>query len=309
MKDLKASIIIVNFNTGEYLRNCIEGILKGNTDILEKIVIVDNNSSDNSLQSIKSFSDKLLVVKNNLNLGFAKACNIGAQKCNSEFLIFLNPDTIVDIQQLQKTLKFIEENPQKKIGVCGVRQINEYGETSRHCCKHPNILNFISLSIGLHKILKNSSHVMEAWNHDSSRNVEHVIGSCYFIRNKIFKELNGFDERFYLYYEDLDLSTRVRLAGWNIYYYADAKIQHFCGGSSRNVVDIRLFRSIQSKIIFIDKYYGPLQGFFLFLVSITFEFFIRTTLSILKLDISEAKNVFSGFILLITWSRSFFLKK
>jgi GT2 family glycosyltransferase len=297
---MSISIVIVNFNTGHRLQECISGLLKEESQHIEKIVIIDNDSTDSS-EIISTNDNKILLIKNTINIGFASACNQAALGLKSEFILFLNPDTIMRPIDVEMIDKFLSSSEAKRIGAYGVQQFGESSEISRHCCRFPTVLHFIFLSLGWTRIFPKLGHVMSYWDHKSSRKVDHVIGSCYAIRTTLFHTLNGFDERFFLYYEDLDLSKRVVQKGWDIFYDSSVSIAHFCGASSKNVPVQRTFRSLQSKLLYVQKHQGQLQYYFLLLVNIVLELPLRSIFFGFTLKFRSLFNNLHAFLLLIFW--------
>ena len=296
----KISIVIVNYNTGKQLENCLESIHRSPCHVLDKVVVIDNDSKDGSADFLKQ-QDKIILISNQENLGFGKACNQGAALISADYVLFLNPDTIISSDAMLALVGRLSAADNKKIAVCGLKQVDQNNNVSRHCCDFPNLTNFLSRSVGITSIFPRLGHVLGNWDHLNSREVNHVIGSCYAIRRDVFEGLNGFDERFFLYYEDLDLSKRVAMAGWSIHYHADHHLQHFCGGSSKKVPVVRLFRSLQSKIIYADKHLGATQAYLLLTVNVLFELPIRCLLCILSLSPSNLKSTIFAFTLLLNW--------
>ena len=297
---MSISIVIVNFNTGSRLQECISGLVKVESHHIEKIVIVDNDSKDGS-EKISTNNNKILMIKNKSNIGFASACNQAALGLKSDIILFLNPDTVMRPIDVEMIDKFFSSSGAKNIGVYGVQQLGESSEISRHCCRFPTVLHFIFLSLGCTKIFPKLGHVMSYWDHKSSRKVDHVIGSCYAIRTSLFHNLNGFDERFFLYYEDLDLSKRVVEKGWDIFYDSSVSIAHFCGASSKNVPVQRTFRSLQSKLLYVQKHQGQSHFYFLLFVNLVLELPLRSIFFAFTLKFRSLFNNFHAFLLLIFW--------
>lgn len=296
----KLSIVIVNYNTGKLLENCLESIYRTPCDVIDNVVVVDNDSKDRSADFLRQ-QNKITLISNQENLGFGHACNQGAALINADYILFLNPDTIISSEAMSAIVGRLSAADNKKIAVCGLKQVDQDNNVSRHCCDFPTLTNFLSRSVGITSIFPSLGHVLSNWDHLNSREVNHVIGSCYAIRRDVFEDMNGFDERFFLYYEDLDLSKRVVTAGWSIYYHSDHILQHCCGGSSKKVPVVRLFRSLQSKLLYADKHLGSTQAYLLLTVNVLFELPIRCLLSILSLSPSNLKSTVFAFTLLLNW--------
>jgi GT2 family glycosyltransferase len=248
-------IVIVNWNSGEQLKQCLLSIDSADcTEFsLRGVVVVDNGSTDASMAAIFE-SAEVTLIRAGVNLGFAKACNLGASKLRSEFLLFLNPDARVFRDSLAMSLRFMQRPENSQVGIVGVQLLDEFGEISRHCTRFPNAGNFIAHSVGLDRIDPTLYHFMSEWNHATTRKVDHVIGAFFLVRRSVYDALGGFDERFFVYLEDLDFSYRAMQLGWSSAYIAEAQAFHAGGGSSRQVKAKALFYSIRSRLLYSYKH-------------------------------------------------------
>lgn len=259
----KVDIVIVNWNAGAQLRDCVNslGDLVRSPPCHGAVVVVDNGSTDDSLKFLETYGNSVLLLKNKANRGFARACNQGAQAGYSQYILFLNPDTRIESNTVSQVLDFMRSSAGTRVAVCGVKTVNAHDATWRTCTRLPTARMFAIESLGLDRVFPFfTSHFMREWDHLTSADVEHVIGAFYFIRRSVFEEVGGFDERFFVYLEDLDLSWRVSAAGWGIRYLAEPQIFHQGGGVSRQVKAARLFYSLRSKLLFARKHFS-LVGF------------------------------------------------
>ncbi len=293
-------IIIVNWNTENLIRECINSINQNSDGLISQIIVVDNDSSDSSDVAIEGMS-KVKLIKLQENLGFAKACNIGSGYSKSKYLLFLNPDTLIYPGVFARVFAFMEHNDNSRVGICGVQQINRDGDVSRHSATLPTLYNFIYLTLGLNHIFPKLGHVMKYWHHKDSRQVDHVIGSFYFIRRKIFDKVQGFDERFFMYLEDLDLSCRVKKMGWQIMYLSDVNIKHYAGGSSQKLKARRLFYSLRSRLLYVEKHFGKKEFFIIFILIFSLELLIRLLQSLFRFSFASFKETWIGFWHLAIW--------
>jgi GT2 family glycosyltransferase len=252
-------IIIVNWNSGDYLFECLSSINNSNNeDInLQNVVIVDNASSDNSLSKIDNFDLPTKVIHNKVNLGFGKACNIGAAESTADFLLMLNPDSKIFDKSLSCPVRFLTQETNSNIGIVGIKIIDDNNNVSRNCARFPSAINIINYSLGLDKLFPKLflTHFMSEWDHLDSCEVDQVMGSFLLIRGEVFKKLKGYDERFFVYYEDLDLSLRAKLNGYKSYYLSTCQIYHKGGGVSDQVKAKRLFYSQDSKLQYSKKHF------------------------------------------------------
>lgn len=295
-------IIIVNWNAGQQLRDCLESIVSAglNGFTLGRVVVVDNGSCDGSLDGLGSLSLPLNIIRNPVNRGFGAACNQGAAVCDARNLLFLNPDTELFDNSLVVPLTFMEDAANSAVGICGIQLADERGGVAYTCARFPSLRRFWVQAIGLNKFpkMKGSGVHMDDWDHLSTKSVDHVIGAFFFMRRSVFKALNGFDERFFVYLEDVDLSLRAKQAGWDTVYLADAQAFHAGGGTSRQVKAARLFYSLRSRLLYGFKHFSLWQAWVLLGVTLLVEPFSRSVFSLLRSGVREVRNTWSGYSML-----------
>ena len=192
-------VIIVNWNAGVQLRSCLlslENTVK-NCFELNRVVIVDNASTDGSADGLEQISLPIEIIRNSENRGFAAACNQGAKGSEAEYLLFLNPDTRLFPASLEKAIKFMEEPEQSDVGILGIQLLDENGRVSRSCARFPSANQFLSKMLGLNRLFPNlfNDHFMVEWDHSYTRQVDQVIGR-FSLYVGCFDEMHGFDERF-----------------------------------------------------------------------------------------------------------------
>lgn len=296
-------IIIVNWNAGRQLYECLKSIQDTASEHVNvaKVIVIDNASTDDSLEGLTDLDIPLKVIRNKMNRGFGAACNQGALESTSDYVLFLNPDTILFEESLRGPLKVMNEDIDKELGVCSIQLIDEKGNTHRSCCRFPTVRHFLNRITGLATVNNKlfSTHFMTDWDHKETAYVDHVIGAFYFIRTELFKKLNGFDERFFVYMEDLDLSYRVAQTGKKILYLAEYNAFHKGGGTSEQVRATRLFYSIRSRLFYIMKHYRVLPTIVLLLATLVIEPISRVALAAFKRSISDVKEVFKAYTMLI----------
>ncbi|WP_223254614.1 glycosyltransferase family 2 protein [Pectobacterium peruviense] len=299
---MRTSIVIVNWNSGEQLLDCVNSIFKYGMDYADKIIVVDNNSTDDSISYLPKNEEKLDVILSDTNLGFGKACNLGASNLKSDFILFLNPDAKLLEDTLRKTMEFMTSQfaKDKKIAVCGVRLNNEVGLVQKCCTYFPSLITYFGHSTGLSKLFpKKFPYIfMHDFDHLSSREVNHCIGAYYFMRRDVFEELEGFDERFFVYLEDLDLSLRISNAGWKVYYYSEATAFHKGGGTSEKVKALRLFYSLQSRITYSFKHFSKVDALWVVFLTMFVEPFSRLIFAISHFSKQETKDTLLGYQML-----------
>ncbi len=257
----KISIIIVTYHNEDTIRECINSILDKNFNDIE-IIIVDNSNNNKTFNVIKSIkSKKILVIKPEKNLGFAKGCNLGAKNAHGEYLMFLNPDAIFLNNVCLHLKTFLEKKD--KCAIVGPQIINYINKNIEKTCRNlPNFLTLILQSFGLDKY--SGYYILNHFSHKETKQVEQIIGACLFIKRKIFNKLNGFDERFFIYFEEVDLCKRTLESGYKIYFYPQAKISHLSGFSCENINVLKkmIIQFRKSRKLYFEKHFGALGKFY-----------------------------------------------
>ncbi|PYT03368.1 MAG: glycosyltransferase family 2 protein [Acidobacteria bacterium] len=295
-------VIIVNWNAGEQLRQCLEAIAatKRRDVDLRSIVVVDNGSSDSSLEGIDRIRLPTRIVLNNSNRGFAAACNQGAKDSTADYLLFLNPDTRVQRNALTDPIQFMEKEENERIGVLGIQLVDERGRVTRTCARFPTVGRFVAKMIGLDRALPKlfPPHFMTEWDHADSRAVDQVMGAYFLIRCSLFKELGGFDERFFVYFEEVDLTVRARRKGWSTFYLSNVQTYHRGGGVTEQVKARRLFYSLRSRVLYGYKHFGRWKGTLLMLTTLFIEPFSRLTRAAARRSPAELVQTVHAYALL-----------
>jgi len=299
---MSIDIIIVNWNAGEQLHACLQSIKSASTSgfRVDRVVVVDNGSNDGSLIGIESLSLPIKIIRNSINRGFGAACNQGAEDCESQYVLFLNPVTILYESSLVVPLTFMNDEANKNVGICGIQLVDENRHITRTCARFPNFARFAAQSIGISKIpgFTGSAVHMADWDHSSNNSVDHVIGAFYLIRRSVFETLKGFDERFFVYLEDIDLSYRANELGWQVMYLTGAQAFHAGGGTSRAVLARRLFYSLRSRLLFGFKHFPLWQAWVLLGITLIVEPLSRSIFSLLRGGLRDVNNTWSGYCML-----------
>lgn len=251
--------VIVNWNSGQQLEQCIASVRAHGGALVGRCVVVDNGSGDGSTDFLAQAPD-VDLVKTGRNLGFGRACNLGAARGASPFLLFLNPDARLMAGSLEAAHARMQAPGNGPVGIVGVQLIGEDGQVQRTCAHAPTPGRLIAKSFGLTAFVKRWDVHMSTWDHADTRKVDHVMGAFFLIRRELFVELGGFDERFFVYLEDLDLSVRAAQAGFSTIYLADAQAFHKGGGVSEQVKAHRLFYSLRSRTQYAFKHFPPLSA-------------------------------------------------
>ena len=264
------SIIIVNYNVKHFLAQCLTSILNSIDNHLKvEIIVVDNASVDGSFPFLENkFGDKVTFIRNEKNVGFGKACNIGLVKAKGEFVLFLNPDTLIPPGTLENCIEQMRTQHSENVAALGVKIIDGGGnflpESKRSL---PSVWNSFCKMSGLASLFPKYS-LMGGYNltflpDNEVAQVEALCGAFMLVRKNILDEIGGFDEQFFMYGEDLDLCKRIKERGKTILYYPNVHIVHFKGESQKSK-DFRYYRQFYSAMsIYADKHFSIVLSFLL----------------------------------------------
>lgn len=238
---MDVSIIIVNYCTSDLVIDCVNSIYDKTSTVSYEIIIVDNNSGDNSAEKLsREFGDKVILVKSDVNLGFGKANNLGAEYANGEYLFLLNPDTVLMNDAVGILHKFISNN--QNAGIAGGNLYSPEGKpTPSFCMKFDDLrlekkrAAWSSWLSGKFKskLLHNSSDRIKEFNYsDYPQKVAYVFGADIMIKKSLFLEIGGFDPDFFMYAEEEEMSWRITEKGFSVYSVPQAKIIHLEGAAT-----------------------------------------------------------------------------
>lgn len=300
-------IVVVNWNAGAQIRTCIDSIAKYGSGLVNKTIVVDNGSVDGSDESVEGLPN-VTLIRTGTNLGFGKACNLGAQQAKSEFILFLNPDAALYVDTLVKVLAYMQDAANSKVGICGVQLLDEAGHVSRSCSRFPSVFGFSVHAAGLVHFAPFLGHSMAEWDHESTRIVDHVIGAFFMVRKKVFNQLGGFDEQFFVYLEDLDFSLRARHAGWRSVYIAESQAFHAGGGTSNQVKARRLFYSLRSRVLYAFKHFSLPGALLVLIATLLLEPVTRMAYALLRRSWSAVSETWAGYVMLWRWLPQWVLK-
>lgn len=241
---MKLSIVILNYNVRYFLELALKSVHAAISEIEAEIIVVDNNSSDGSCEMVKAMFPKVILIENKENFGFSKGNNIGVNAAKGEYLCILNPDTVVAEDTFTKLLEFADNKQQ--LGIVGCRLMNGSGlflpESKR---------NIPTVSVSLKKILGNpDKYYATQLSHESQGEVDILVGAFMLIKKSVYNAVGGFDEDYFMYGEDIDLSYKVLTSGYKNYYFGDTTIIHFKGESTLKDRD------------YARRFYGAMQIFY-----------------------------------------------
>jgi len=251
----KVSTIIVTCNSGRYLSDCLTSLAAATDDMDHELIVSDNHSTDNSLKIVNDVFPSAVIIRNSQNFGFGKACNVGARNASGEFLLFLNPDMVVDRDAIGSLRKAIQS--EAKAGLVSGRLRFPNGSFQPTCRNLPTIGNLVFSrgSILTKATARDGANKYTLGDFPEVTEVPAVAGSMLMVRLSLFRQLGGFDERYFMYMEDTDLSRRATEAGYvNLFVPTAGAIHHWGKGSTTSKIK-RKWRHHTSVLKYFFKYH------------------------------------------------------
>ncbi|HSM56420.1 MAG TPA: glycosyltransferase family 2 protein [Candidatus Sulfomarinibacteraceae bacterium] len=252
------SIIIVNWNTGELLRQCLESIAASCAPLpyaqLE-LFVVDNASTDGSQRAATApYPFTVTLIENDRNVGFAQANNQAIDRACGQFILLLNPDTEVRPGALATLVRFLEQYP--TAGAVGPRLLNGDGSLQTSCYPAPTLSGELFRLFHLDAFVPHGSYHMETWNQDAPREVEALLGACLLVRREVLDQVGLLDKEYFMYSEEIDLCYRIRRGGWTIHWVPQAEVVHYGGQSTRLVAAEMFLQLYRGKLLYFRKNSG-----------------------------------------------------
>lgn len=242
------SVIIVTYNSEEYIIKCIKSLKNQNYKNIE-ILLVDNNSKDKTLDKIKKFYS-VKIILNKRNEGFASACNKAILKSRGDYILIINPDVFVRKDTLGKLVNHLNKN--NDVGIVGCKLINLDGSLQYSCRRFPHLpVHFLKMLFP--KLKSVSSYLMLDRDHSIVQEVDWLLGAFLFIRKRVFEQIGLLDQKFFIYFEDTDICHRAKEAGWKIIYYPHAIATHVYRQASHKILSKEFFHHLRSMLIYYGK--------------------------------------------------------
>ncbi|RJP29448.1 MAG: glycosyltransferase family 2 protein [Candidatus Omnitrophota bacterium] len=274
---IKLSIIIPNWNSEEYILDCLKSIHNNCQVQPFETIIVDNASSDNSVKLITGLYPEIRLIQNNDNLGFTKAVNMGIDNARGEIILLLNNDTVVINKAIDKMYGFLRENEQ--IAAVSCQFLNPDKTIQRSCMNFPGPGAIFFHGTILNELFKNNPFVkkyfMHGWDHNTTCRIDQPPAACLMTRKEVFKKIGLFDENFYLYFSDVDWCKRLKENGLAVYFLSDCQIIHLCGASTKKINMFKFWH--RDRFNYVKKHFNR----FIFLV---YVIVISLTLIIKKIS-------------------------
>lgn len=258
----EVSIVIVNYNVCDLLRNCLKSIV--DQDVAAEIIVVDNASSDKSVQMVREEFSLVHLIVNEHNSGFSAANNQGMDNSTAARILLLNPDTEMEPGSLRKILDF--GKAQGPHTIFGPQLLNSDGSLQKSAWKKPSFWDMFCEALFLHKLFAVSEYTDEKFQSEFQAGM--LSGAAIMLTRELYLRVGGLDPRLF-WMEDADFATRVSKSGGKVIYYPEAKIIHHSGQSSKRNLKTAISNQLISKL----KYYKKHQGTFVMLVASLFCFF------------------------------------
>lgn len=298
-------IIIVNRNSGNYLYDCLASInVADKTDFsLLRVCVVDDASTDGSLSQPEYINFPIQIIRNANHRGYGASCNRAAEGSKADYLLFLNTDTCLTAHSLTGPMLYMEQPENMREAIVGIKLLDKSGEVSRSCARFPTVGQYFVMMFGLDRLFPSvfRSHLMKDWDHLNAQEVDQVIGAFMLMRRSVFEKLGGYDERFFVYMEDLDLSLRACQMGMKSKYLNVPYAYHMGGGTSKKVRAESLFFNLRSRIQYGFKHFSLAGAIFLALGTIFIEPLMRLAFSVTRRSMVDLKTTLHAYAKLWHW--------
>ena len=255
---MNVSLAIINYNSRDKLRKCLDTLPEVVRGEPYRVLVIDNASSDGSATMVsRRYGKRFEVIANKANLGFGRAVNQALDKTSSDCLLVLNADIEVEEGAIEALVDFMERTPDA--GVAGGKLLDSAGEVQSSCRTFYNATVIMMRRTPLGWFLPKSNaereHLMLDWDHNSERKVDWLQGACLMLRRETMEQVGGMDERFFLYFEDVDLAKRVAEAGKGVYYVPQARFTHqYRRGSHGGLFNLERLHHLNSALRYLNKH-------------------------------------------------------
>lgn len=250
------SIIIVTWNSQEFIEKCLQSILEAKGSIDLETIVVDNASQDGTIKIIEKFKPEVRLISNQTNFGYARGNNQGIDVAKGEYILLLNPDVELQKNTLSLMLDFMEKH--QEIDAVAPQLLNLDGSVQPSCREFPDFSTLFWEFSGLSYLFP-KSRTAGAWrmgyfDFQSPREVDQPMGSCLLLRRKVLEKVGVLDERFPIFFNDVDLCYRIKQSGGKLFFWPEAKALHHRGGSTRLAKPEMILSSHLSFFRFLYKY-------------------------------------------------------
>lgn len=230
------SIIIVNYNSCELLKGCLQSIQETCRDVDPEILVVDNDSKDSSVEMVRETFPSAEIIASPVNLGYARAINQASEITTGQYILILNADIIIKPKAIQSLLSFMEKHP--GCGIAGPKLLYPDGRLQLSCRTFYTLKTILFRRTFIGQMFPKSNtlkdHLMSEWDHNCEKDVDWLVGAALIVRRDAIDQVGSMDERYFLYLEDVDWSYRMNIAGWKVCYVPQAEVIHYYRQGSRS---------------------------------------------------------------------------
>jgi hypothetical protein len=251
------TIIIVNWNTRALLENCLHSIGQTKGNLKVQIIVVDNASIDGSKDMVAALFPEVYLISSGGNLGFAKANNLAIPYAEAPLILFLNPDTILKERSLAAMVDFLKAHPSVGALGCKIRDLNDRVQELPLQMRISPLKKLFDLLLVSEKTMGTMRRIIPYQDPNRSGYVSLLYGACLMVRKITLDQVGSFDERFFMYCEDVDLCHRIGAQGWKLYYLDAAEIIHLIGGATKETkAHFGILMMCDSIAKLMEKYHG-----------------------------------------------------
>lgn len=280
---MDVSIVIVSWNVKEQLKKCIQSIYDHTDNLKFEIFVVDNDSKDNTAELIKNSFSSVNLIVNEVNRGFAYACNQAMLKSTGDFILLLNPDTELQTEAIEKMCDFMRNYGD--CGIAGCKIINEDGSIQPSVRKFPDLVSQLFILLKLHNFFTNiksvNNYYCKNFDYSKVQTVDQVMGAFYMIKRQLIKDIGLLDKHYFIWYEEVDFCKRAQSNFWSTYYNPAVEVLHQKGSSFSQVGALKkqyIFN--RSMLYYFFKHTNIIQYLILLLIfpfSLLLAFIVRLT--------------------------------
>lgn len=246
------SIIIVSWNTCDLLESCLKSVFDTMQGENFEVIVVDNASKDNSVEMVQRLFSKVKLIRNQENVGFARANNQALQESSGRYVLLLNSDAFLRDGCIEQMIRMMDESPD--IGIAGANLISVDGQPQVSHGPLPTLYSEVRSLLGLDKL---SKFIIRACSQPAVINTGMVSGACLMARRSMLNQIGLLDEQFFMFSEEIDLCLRAHEAGWRVVHIPDARVIHV-GGGSTGITPKRLLLLYQGKLLYFSKHHGQI---------------------------------------------------
>jgi GT2 family glycosyltransferase len=256
---LDLSIIIVNWNTRDLLRDCLRSVYESEGDFAFEVIVVDNCSNDGSAEMVRKEFPEVHLIESDTNAGYACANNLGLRRLQARYYLLLNPDTVLPLHALEQMVAFMDAQPEA--GMAGPKLVMADGSLDLACRRSfPTPENSFYKLFGLSRLFPNSERFgqynLTYLDPDEMAEVDSVVGAFLMVRREVVEQVGVLDEEYFMYAEDLDWALRAKQAGWKVYYYPEVTVLHYKRQASEQNRRRAQFEFWRAMYIFYNKHYA-----------------------------------------------------